>query len=204
MKKHALENYLSLLKQLVDLQRRLFHRFEVTVKIRPISSKLANVVEGGDQISQIINPKHTVSKILRDWPVEVPWITMIIWAYPRVGVMEFEEGAWLFIMHGTMEVRFAKLSSELDRSTLRSLKNGNLEVLQNVSMLETVVEAEYDADGRIDGITEQSAYEFATSTGSEFAELSEEDHRKRLEELVEPGFLRRSSHFSGLFFLTGQ
>jgi hypothetical protein len=182
------ETYYALVRQFVDLQQKLFQAFELELEIVPFPANFLDQFWEG-KLKNIIKPEYSVSQILRAWPDDVSWLPLVAWAQPRVGVLQLEGQNWLFASHGLMDVEFTNLPPELDVTILESLTEGRMEALLGIPIKGPVIDTAYFEEGRTDGVLTRSVYVFAQSVDSIISDLSEEDHRYWLEQLVKEGLL---------------
>lgn len=183
-----IEEYRALLRELVNLQRKLIQVFEAEVRV---VSSLPPIFPKDTQakLEDLIKPERTISQILRAWPDDVGFVTLHLWVRPRMGVIQCEGQNWLFQLHGSIQVAFTGLPSELDIEVLESLKQGKSEVLTDLQGLGPIVDIRYIKDGRADGVSPWTVSLFAESVGSKASDLSTADHERLMEKLVKDKFL---------------
>jgi hypothetical protein len=181
------KDYRKLIEQVLTLQQKLFQALEGEIEIAPDPGLFE--FEMYKKLKAVLRPDRSVTEILRSWPKGISILPLVAWVKPRKGVFYCEDQYWLFNIHGFLEVRFCGLSSGLEASSLERLKAGNMDALHDLSECKPLLSTAYLRNGRTDGLSDQLMYDFSRSTGSKFAELSEEDHEKLLDEMIRQGLL---------------
>jgi hypothetical protein len=194
------ENYHILLKQLVNLQKRLLQVFETSVEVVPPPVEFLDRFEAGKLKNAIIRDL-SITEILRSWPVGISVFPLVTWVRPRKGIVELERQIWFFSVHGHLEITFIRLPVEIEEEKIKALRSGEVEVLLGLSGLGPEIEAAYFGKGRKDGVSVQAMYLFARSSNSQLTDLSEGEHEELLEELVRQGFLVRALEHPFYFVL---
>jgi hypothetical protein len=116
-------------------------------------------------------------------------VPLFVWVRPRIGVVRLEEQPWLFHLHGSSQVSFMALPSDLDRQVIEVLKEGRLDVLDDLQGGGPSVEVVYLDGGRSDAMSVWSVSVFAQSFRPSASALAESDHERLLEDLAGEGFL---------------
>jgi hypothetical protein len=185
IKMQQLEEYVSLLKQLVRLQGKLIQSFETIVRIKPRPEFLSQ-----DFMEKIAQSGQNVSKIVGSWSEYSICYDMMLWIEPVEGFVQLEQEIWIYQLHGQTEITFKRLPSDMEIEEIEALKRNDKKVWQNLPLTELLtVDVAYLEGGRVDGVRAWSVYLFAKTVGSDFGKHDLGDHREMLKELVEKGIL---------------
>jgi len=121
-----------------ELQVSLIHAFEATVSIIPPSDELLNDFPH----LELLNTTHTISDIVRSWPLGKFWYPLPAWINPRNGLVEAHGQRWFFNVHGSSEVSFHSIPNDVLLDDLLKQLEVNREY--NNITFEAMVEVSYD------------------------------------------------------------
>jgi hypothetical protein len=184
-----IEQYLRLLKALIDLQQKLVSTLEAVVKFEPIPEYCA----------EFVDPQRTISEIMRDWPDRIMFPHLFQWIKPSQGIIQLQESYWHFYLHGVSDVRFRQLPSNLDIEVLQACREGRTDFLSSLFSTLTPdttserlleVDVTYVTKGRTDSVRAWAVYLFAQSLGGNLSWLNQQQHQELLEKLVEKKVLQ--------------
>lgn len=192
--KKLLQEYLALVKQLVDLRKQLVSAFESTVQIQ--------------SINDIIQPKRTISAIIKDLHQDVDLLinfSMSDWVKPEAGVIHLEGSNWSFQLHDSIgtSVEFFELHPKLALEDLEALKRSRMDVWFKTARENNPDEVSflyytsiiYDKGGQADWFNCWEVKNYARRIGSKFSILDGDEHKNLLQNLV-------SEKRPGIFSLT--
>ncbi len=194
------EDYHIFLTGLVKLQHGLILKFEAETQIIQLPADFPQMFDV-NRLNNIIKPEYSISEILRAWPSDILRVPLPAWVRPRIGVFEYEDKNWLFVLRAPMNIRFIALPIDIAPKTLNFLRAGKVSVLQDIATNELTIDTWYSEDGHFDEISPESVHVFAQSTQSKLSPLSESEHKQILENLTDKGLLAHSPKHKDIFWL---
>ncbi len=187
MKIH-LEEYLIFLTELVNLQQVLVQLFEKQVEITPPPDNFLKTFEEGE-LKTVFNSNDSVSSIISNWPSGRAFIPLVVWTRPRIGIVQLKNQDWVFSAHGQATIQFVGLPFGLSEEVLQSFRDGKIDTLLNLPEYGPEVDVVYSDEGRTDGISATSVYDFARSSDSKFKKIIQADHQELLETMAQKSLL---------------
>jgi hypothetical protein len=182
-----IEEYRVLLKQLVSLKQKLVQVFEAKVEVSPLPPDFPDELRR--VLKHVVIPGRSVTQVLQLWPTDIGIVPLFVWVGPRTGIVRLEEQNWLFHLHGSSQVSFSGLPSNLDMQVIEALEEGKMNTLVGSQGGGPNVEVVYLKGGRSDVVSAWSVSVFAQSIRSSVSALFQSDHELLLEDLVREGFL---------------
>ena len=185
--KKKIGKYLAMLDELKSLQEGLVRAFESRVKTIPLLSHIAAKFNG--KLDNIVSSEYSISQVLGIWPDDIAILPLFVWVQPTRGIVRFKAQNWLFDIHGSLQVYFTSLPLDLDVREIDFSEMDDRDKLVYLPGSGPNIEVQYLRGGRFDGICAWSVSEFAKSIGCWASTLSQFEHERILEKLVQEGFL---------------
>lgn len=113
----------------MNLEQQLIRAFEAQVELAPPPEFIEYY---RSKLEHIDWANHSISQILSLWPDRGVIFSLAFLLKQRKGVIVLNGQNWLFIAHGSDEVRFTHLSPTLDVHILEQLKQGKTRVIGDV------------------------------------------------------------------------